>query len=294
MKKYLIAGLLAGLAAPAIAADAPLPDVDPAMWVVKDGDTTIYMFGTFHMLDGKQAWFNDEVKTAFDEAQEVVLEAVLPENPAEMQPLIMKYAVDPAAKPLSSKLAPEMKGKLDKELTTIGAPAAAFDMFEPWFVSMTLTALGAQKLGFTGEHGPEAVITKAAKASGKPVSELEGMDFQLSMFDKMPEAQQIALLGQTLDSLSKLGEVFPSMNSAWANGDTDKLVTIMNEGMGKTPELYKVMLTDRNATWADWIGQRMEKPGVVFMAVGAGHLAGKDSVQDYLAKKGLKSTRVKS
>ena len=72
MKKLLRSVAIAALpaflyAAPASAqAAAPLPDVDPAMWVVKDPDTTIYLFGTFHALDGKSAWFNDEVKTAFD------------------------------------------------------------------------------------------------------------------------------------------------------------------------------------------------------------------------------------
>ena len=60
-------------AAPA-AATAALPDADPAIWVVKDPDTTIYLFGTFHALDGKSDWFNEEVKTAFDASSELVLE----------------------------------------------------------------------------------------------------------------------------------------------------------------------------------------------------------------------------
>ena len=60
-------------------AAAPLPDADPALWVVRDDDTTIYLFGTFHLLDGRP-WFNDEVKTAFDASNELVMEAILPED----------------------------------------------------------------------------------------------------------------------------------------------------------------------------------------------------------------------
>ena len=292
--KKMLAALLAAVAAPAFAADAPLPNVSPAMWVVKDADTTVYMFGTFHMLDGKRDWFNDEVKAAFDSSSELVMEIEMPENPAELQPLILKYAVDQSGKTLSSKLDPQVKGKLDKELGVLGVPAEAMERLEPWFVSMTLASGGALKLGLKPEHGPESVLSKAAKAKGKSIAAVETVEGQIQILDSMPEATQIAALGHTVDQMAKLGDVFTPMVNAWSSGDTDALVKLMNDGMAKDPGLYKAMLTDRNAKWAEWIGARMEKPGVVFMAVGAGHLAGKDSVQDYLAKKGLKAERVKN
>ena len=293
MKKTILAALFATASLPAFAqAPAALPDADPAMWVVKDQDTTIYMFGTFHMLDGKRDWFNDEVKTAFDASSELVLEAILPENPADMQPLVLKYAVDPNGKTLSQKLKPDMKAELDKQLSAVGIPAQAFDPLEPWFVSMTLTALGAQKLGLKPEFGPEGILVKAAKANGKTVGELEGVEKQLSILDGLPEATQIAAMNETLSEMSKLGEKFTPMLNAWSTGDTEGLVKLMEEGEDKLPEFRKVMFTDRNAKWADWVSQRMQKPGVVFMAVGAGHLTGKDSVQSFLAQKGLKAERV--
>ncbi|MGZ8282939.1 MAG: TraB/GumN family protein, partial [Allosphingosinicella sp.] len=96
MNKLLLAAALAlaPAAAPAQApaspappaAPAPLADADPAMWVVRDDDTIIYLFGTIHLLDDRP-WFNDEVRTAFDASDEVVLEAILPDNPAEIMPL---------------------------------------------------------------------------------------------------------------------------------------------------------------------------------------------------------------
>ena len=108
--------------APAPAAKAALPDADPAIWVVKDPDTTIYLFGTFHALDGKSDWFNDEVKTAFDQSQEVVLELPPMEDKAALQPVIMKYALDTTGKPLSEKLSPAAKEKYTKALGELGAP----------------------------------------------------------------------------------------------------------------------------------------------------------------------------
>ena len=119
MKKFLLGALLAAVSAPAMA-QAPLPDADPAMWVVKDADTTVYLFGTFHLLDGCIDWFNDEVREAFDRSNELVMEIILPDNPAEIQqamiPLITCYADDQQCRKLSDSLTPEQNRALNTAL----------------------------------------------------------------------------------------------------------------------------------------------------------------------------------
>ena len=180
------------------AATAALPDADPAIWVVKDPDTTIYLFGTFHALDGKSDWFNDEVKAAFDQSSEVVLEVPPMEDKAALQPVIMKYAIDASGKPLSEKLSPGAKEKYTKVLAELGAPPTAFDKFRPFFAALTVIMAGAQKLGMTGEKGAEAILTKAAKDGKKPISGLETVDYQMSLFANLSEADQIKMLEETL------------------------------------------------------------------------------------------------
>lgn len=294
MRKIGLAAAMAAVAwsGIAVAAEPARPDADPAMWVLKDDDTTIYLFGTFHGLDGKTDWFNDEVKTAFDASDEVVVEAIMPEDQAAMQPLIVKYAVDASGKTLTSKLSAEMKTKYEKTMAGIGIPAQAFEPLEPWFVTMALTAVAGQKIGLKPEHGADMTIIRAAKAAGKNVAELEGAEWQLSLFDKMPEDKQIVQLDQTLDAVPQMGPQLTQMLASWSKGDVEALATMMNASLKETPELYKMIFSDRNATWADWIQKRMEQPGTVFLAVGAGHLAGQDSVQDMLAKKGLTAEKV--
>ncbi len=273
-------------------AAAPLPDADPAIWVVKDKDTTIYLFGTFHALDGKSDWFNEEVKTAFDASNELVLELPDVEDKAALQPVIMKYAIDTSGKPLSEKLSPAGKERFAKALAGLGAPPAAFDKFKPFFAALTVVMAGAQKHGFTGESGAEAILTKAAKASKKPISGLETIDYQMSLFANLSEADQIKMLEETLNELDELDEVFAEMNKHWTSGDAEGMAKLMNDMNDQSPAMYKTLLTDRNANWAEWIDKRLDKPGVVFMGVGAGHLGGKDSVQDLLAKRGIKSERI--
>src|SRR5688500_13248807 len=192
--RSILLGTALGLASPSIAqtaqpaaATAKLPDTDPALWVVKDKDTTVYLFGTFHALDGKTDWFNDEVKAAFDRSSKVYYEIVKPENPAERAPLVQKYWMATDGKPLTSTLSEKGKKDLAAALASVGGTTAMVEPMKPFAASMVLAALGMQKVGKTGEQGAEAVITAAAKSSSKPVDQLETMEFQMQLFDRLPE-----------------------------------------------------------------------------------------------------------
>ncbi|HWH18513.1 MAG TPA: TraB/GumN family protein [Allosphingosinicella sp.] len=293
MMKFIVAAALGG-AVPATA-PAALPDANPAMWVVKDADTTIYLFGTIHVLDGRQDWFNDEVKAAFDASEEVVLEARLPESPSELQPLLRKYirqGVDHSGRTLSSKLPADIKAKYDKALSAAGVPPQTFEPLKPWFASMAMTQIVTPAPSFNIGYGPEAILTQAARARGMPIGELEGMEYQLRLFDAMPEAQQVALFGQMLDGAGKTDQAAPPMLVAWSAGDADGLARLINASIKDDGPLYDLMFTSRNRNWAEWIRNRLDKPGTVFVAVGAGHLAGKNSVQQLLGERGILSERV--
>jgi uncharacterized protein YbaP (TraB family) len=311
MKKLLAVAALAFACAPALAFQAgpaaapqsapatpapavPLPDANPALWVVRDADTTIYLFGTIHLLDGRP-WFNDEVRTAFDASDELVMEAILPETPAAAAPMILRYAVDPAHRKLSDRLTPAQNEALGRALAGAGLPPAAFDSFEPWFVSINLEVLGAQRLGIGSDSGPETVFTNAAHARHMPIGELEGLEWQIRMLDSMPEAQQLAQLDETLAHNDELPGKLAPMLAAWSRGDVEALARLLDEDEGDTPldhALHRMLFTDRNAAWATWIRNRLARPGTVFLAVGAGHLAGRDSVIADLHAQGMEAVRM--
>ena len=281
-------------AAPKVAA-ANLPDADPAMWVVRDEDTTIYLFGTFHLLDGKTDWLNDEVRQAFDQSQELVFEIDMPKDPAKMQeamaPLVMRYALDQKGRTISSRLTPEENKKLGEALSVLGVPAAAFERFKPWFVNMMLSAVSAQKQGLTGENGAEEVLRRAAAGRNMKMGAVETMEGQIRLFDTMSDEEQLKQLKTTLGQMEETDKALPRMLRAWNEGDTAAMEKEMDEGLDD-PALRRVLLENRNRAWAEWIDGRLDTPGTVFMAVGMGHLVGPDSVQFFLKQRGIGSERV--
>ena len=285
------------LALPACAQVAPKPaqaanDADPALWVVKDKDTTIYLFGTIHVLKPGMTWFDEAVKTAFDRSQQVVLELVMP-DPAKMQTLVMATGVAKDGPTLTEQLPADKRAAYAKAVTDLGLPANAFDRFKPWLAATNLSIAPLSKLGYDAANGPEQVITAAAKAAGKPVVGLETFEGQLGIFDGLSKPAQVKLLESTIDELPSANATMDKMVADWARGDPDALAREMNKGLKDSPEVAKALLTDRNKRWAGWIAERMRTPGTVFIAVGAGHLAGANSVQEQLKAYKLDAVRVK-
>ena len=266
--------------------------VKPALWAVKDADTTVYLFGTVHVLKPGLSWFDGAVQKAFDTSDELVLELVLPDDQTEVAKVTLPMAMDQSGKPLPQKLDPETLAAYQATLTGLGLPANAFDAFEPWYAGVTLSELPLTIHGYDPNQGVEKQLTAKAKAGAKPISGFETLTEQLGFFDTLPEVEQVSFLKSVVKDIDKLGPQLDKMVLLWGKGDPDGLAVTMNESMEATPELAKTLLFDRNARWADQIKTRMDKPGTVFVAVGAGHLAGEKSVQDYLAERGLKAQRI--
>jgi hypothetical protein len=253
-------------AAPAAPLAQPAADASPAMFVVRDADTTVYIFGTFHALDGKSEWFRDRVRTAFDSSDELVLETVIPDGPIRIKPSAFRGQPLPVT------------------------PSASF-------LATTRMAINAGKSqGMQVGNGADNILRHVAEAQGKSVEGLETLELQLSMFSRMPAAQTAAppKPGQPVDAgpMESITKVMSDMQSAWKRGDQSVFVDMLRQFEKGSPDTYRMMFTERNTRWADWIAGRMQTPGVVFVAVGAGHLAGKDSLLVHLAQLGIPSARL--
>jgi uncharacterized protein len=289
MRRFLLLAPLALAACHAAPPPAPKQDADPALWVVRDADTTIYLFGTVHQLKPGLGWFDEAVKAAFDRSDSLELETVLPPQP-EMEALVRELGASSA--PLSSQLPPATAAKLHEALERLGKSPDALDGSEPWLAAIQLENMPVQTAGYNSEDGAEAVLAGAAKAAGKPVAGLETAREQLGFFDRLSPAAQQALLNATIDDLPKSQAMLDAVVAAWSKGDVDAIARLLNAELARSPELEQALLIGRNGHWADWIASRMKQPGTVFVAVGAGHLAGPHALQGELARRGLKVVRV--
>ncbi|MGE4323185.1 MAG: TraB/GumN family protein [Sphingobium sp.] len=274
------------------ATPTPVAAAGPALWQVRDDDTTIYLFGTVHVLTPGVKWFDGGVKRAFDASDELVLEIIEPNDPATITGAMAGAAVARDGVKLSDRLPPDRRAGYQAAMTANGLPWQSFETFNPWFSGLLLAVAPLERLGYKAELGADKILSAAAKAGGKKIAALETFEQQIGYFATLPMAQQVAFLTGTIDGLPDVERQFASLIRHWQAGEPDALAKEMNESLAATPELAQVLLIGRNANWARWIKTRLDRPGRVFVAVGAGHLAGAGSVQDQLKALGVSSRRV--
>ncbi|MBK9011794.1 TraB/GumN family protein [Novosphingobium sp.] len=270
---------------------APAPGVGrPALWKVADADTTIYIFGTIHLLPKGIAWYDGALASAFEQSSELVTEIPELEESAAGS-AVLKHGMLPAGQALRGLMTVKEKAKFEAAMRANGLPPASFDRFKPWYAAVVLTTVPLQRKGFDIEHGVESELAERNKAVGRPRTGLETIDYQLGLFNTLPMKAQKKYLMDVIDALPTLEKDVNEMVAAWQKGDESHLASLLNAEQDD-PALAKVLLIDRNKAWANWIRGRLDRPGVVFMAVGAGHLGGKGSVQDQLVKAGIPTSRV--
>ncbi|MGO4409157.1 MULTISPECIES: TraB/GumN family protein [unclassified Brevundimonas] len=264
----------------------------PGLWVVRDADSTIYLFGTVHVLKPDTPWGTARMDKAFAGADEYWFEIADLNDQTGVMALIQAKGISPD-RPLSSLLTAEEMADLDAAARTVGASAAQLNPLRPWLASLQLALASIQKAGYVAANGGDQILHARAAATGKPIKGFETAPQQIGFVADMSEAAQLAMLRSGLKEFDQADAFLGRMVTAWAAGDVDALDALIGQEMRTdSSEMYAVMLTRRNQAWADQIQTLLAGSGTAFISVGAGHLAGPDSLQAQLEQRGVRVERV--
>ena len=267
----------------------------PAFWVVKDADSTIYLLGTVHLLKPETVWKTDKLLAAMKEAQQLWLELPTTDPKAmapEMMQLVSKYGISPGA-PLSKDLTPEELKTLDEAAKVAGLTGAQLNIFRPWFAALTISNASMTRAGYDPLSGVDTNVEAIFKARDIKPNGLESAEEQIKVFAGMTRDQELEYLRQTMDEYQNASTELDLMVEQWSHGDLAGLEQMFVTDMKtETPDLYDALLLNRNANWVGQIQTMLKGKGVIFIAVGAGHLIGPDSVLAMLKAKGIMSERL--
>ena len=272
------------MAAPALA--------EPALWVAKSGGATVYLFGTVHALKSETDWESPKIAAAFNGSGELWLEAD-DADPLTMAPIVAELGLDRTHR-LSAEVPPADLPRLDAAAKAAGLSGeAALESMRPWLAALTLAALPIVKAGYDPAKGVDNILKAKAAAAGKPVRGFESAAQQMHFFADFPEARQVEMLREVLDEVATGPAQVEEILTAWAVGDLATIDKDMNEEEERDhPDLHAVLIVNRNRAWAEKIANWMKSgQGQIFVAVGAGHLVGKDSLQKALEARGIAVAR---
>jgi uncharacterized protein YbaP (TraB family) len=263
----------------------------PALWEVSDPDTTIYLFGTIHLLPNNVQWRTQKFDAAVAGSNELVVETIVDDkNPAKLMSAMASLGFANGLPPLIDRVPQAKRAALEQAIKKSGMPVHALDRMKTWAAAFILLGDKFRALGLSG--GVEGVLRNDFTTQGKPVAELESNLEQLGFFDRLPESAQRALLEGAIEGDKNMNADFAGMLDAWTKGDVEGIAKTFDRDLATSPALQQALLRQRNANWSKWIETRLAQPGAILIAVGAGHLAGRDSVLEMLKKDGYKVRRL--
>lgn len=281
---------LVALAFLSLLANASAALAAPSLWVIKSPTATVYLFGTIHLLHASEAWETNAISEALDNSQELWLEVPDLDDADTARKLVAQLGYDPAH-PLSTVLPAKDVARLKSAASSLGLPQgeATFEPMRPWLAALALTESQILHAGYDSHAGVEHVLLDRWNASDKEVRGFETLDQQLHFFaDLSPQLQQEVLE----NALSDFDEGTAKLNAlvaAWMRGDQKTIARLTVDEIRKPlPDLYRTLIVERNERWAETIDGLLKQTGNLFIAVGAGHLAGPDSVQAKLLAKGIR------
>lgn len=266
----------------------------PALWKITDEDSEVYLFGTIHILNPDLDWRSPKMEAAFNNAETVIFEAPADtSNPEATQALVMKYGLNPQGTTLSSLLSQSAKQQLASALARFGIQGQArqFEPLRPWLVGATLSVMQIQALGGDPNAGVERILSAEAAQAGKTIGYFESDEQQMQIFGGLSSQAEVFFLEEGLRQIHEDPNQIIELVEAWRTGDQAAINDMLVKGMVGQNELTKAMLTRRNFDWASQIETLMHGSGTAFIAVGAAHLVGKQSVQVYLSEKGIVAVR---
>lgn len=266
----------------------------PALFVVRDDDSTMYLYGTVHVRPQGSPWGGPNAEAALAESEEVWTEIeISPRADAQAQALVLEHGVAPADRPLSSWLTEDENARLNALVANLGVPPAMIESMKPWLASLTLSVLPIVQAGYDPNAGVDRAIDAAAEAQGKTMRALETVEEQIGFLSGFSEEIQHAMLIDAIDNAEQGAELIDGMSQAWERGDMQTLeALVVDQTRADYPELYQVIFVDRNNAWMETLTAELEGSGVDFVAVGAGHLIGEDGLVEQMRARGYTVERV--
>ena len=277
--------------APGTAATAPTGS--PALYVVRDADSTMYLFGTLHLRRADETWSSPVIEAALAASDEVWTEIdVSPAAMGDAVGMMMRRGMAPPDAPLSSRLSPEAWTRLKAALAPTGLSVERVEPMQPWFAALMLSMAPALRAGYTAAAGADLGVGASGASQGKRMRAFETMEQQIGFLADLPEAVQLQMLSEAMDEETRNVDQIDPLGAAWERGDLEVL-DAMNEAMRHDyPELFEALIVRRNAAWVATLLQELEGAGSDFVAVGAAHLVGPEGLVAQLRARGVQVERV--
>ncbi|HTD11092.1 MAG TPA: TraB/GumN family protein [Steroidobacteraceae bacterium] len=264
-----------------------------AVWTVRGAHGTVYLAGSVHLLAANDATLPAAFERAYADSSLLVMEMDLGKLDAQqLASWIQQHGMLTGDTTLRAVLGEQRYARLSAAAHSLGAPMPMLDKQAPWLIGVELAQFQYLSLGYDPEQGVDKQLLRHAQAEGKPTAGLETVDEELGGLERLPRADQVRILDQTLSELKDAQSDMRVVLSAWRRGDAARLATLLSKEYREFPALYRPLVTDRNQHWLPQIEQFLREDRNTLVVVGALHLVGPGGLLQLLRQDGYQPTQL--
>lgn len=262
------------------------------VWKIKGQSNTVYLLGSVHFLRAQDYPLPGVFESAYLDAEELYMELDLDDlDPVETVRITREKGMLKEGQSLQELMGNDY-AEAANQAGQIGLDLAMLKSAKPWLAAMTVVQLQLMKLGYDQRHGVEMHFVRKAQNDKKQIHGLETMQYQLELLDDLPLSSQRDFLLQTLAEAADMEDEMESITEAWREGDSDSVAKQMLAELEALPGLYRTLIVDRNENWLKTVRDLLRADKDYLVVVGAGHLAGKDSLVKKLERLGYSAQQL--
>jgi uncharacterized protein YbaP (TraB family) len=264
---------------------------EPPVWVVKDKDSEVVLFGSVHVLPPNMDWTPPALDKALKAADDIWFELpVDAQTEADTAALATQVGVLPPDGSLFKLLGAEDGALMGRVAAAYGVSPALLDRLQPWLAEIALAGGAYRRVGADANSGVEKTI--AALANPKALRQaFETPAEQIALLSNGKLDEQVASLRETMHEMEDKPDEFQVLVKAWMAGDLATLDREAVEPIRKSsPELFRRLIEERNIRWTRSLDTRLKGHGHTVVVVGVGHLIGPGGVPARLRALGYSVT----
>ena len=260
---------------------------DAPVWRVTDGESTVYLGGTVHLLRPEDYPLPEEFYQAYEDSSELFFETDISSmNDLSVQAQMLQQLTYNDGRTLKDVLDTKAYAALKTYTAGVGMPPMMLEQFKPGMAISTLQVLEFQRMGFTPQ-GVDAFFNAQALTDGKSVGALETLDEQIGYLAAMGEGNESEFIMMSLEDLDSTAELIDDIVEAWRAGDSEALRTLFIDDMlRRAPAVYDSLLRQRNLRWVPQIEAMFNDLDTELVLIGAAHLVGADGLVELLRARG--------
>jgi uncharacterized protein YbaP (TraB family) len=294
-RSWIIAQTVAALllAGPLFAAEPPKALPHPPLWKVQKGATTLYLFGSLHILPKDFAWGSPEIDAALAASDRFVFEVPIDDAALEEEKqFVLENGLYLNGRSLKNALSANEFARYAMVLRRTGLPRWQYEHYRPWLASVMLGLAYLHRDDVSNLRGADETIVEYARAHGKELGYLETVRDQMTMIMHGDERTQVKTLKSMIIRLPRTRTQDRDLRETWASGDADRFSDLIDAYFKDRPEARDLLIGRRNRAWMAPIRRYIEDQGTTFITVGAAHIGGDTGVLDLLCGEGYDVERV--